>query len=69
MTKRKCPLCGCEWYSSVSQEAWNCQKCGYLLTPDLNEEAESAADAMIIAGKNPENEGFYVWGIRKGDSE
>jgi ribosomal protein S27AE len=39
MIKRTCPLCGKAWLSSVSQEDWNCQQCGYLLATNLNEEA------------------------------
>jgi len=36
MVKRTCPLCGKTWLSSVSQEDWTCQNCGFLLTTDLN---------------------------------
>ena len=40
MIKRTCPLCGKIWYSAVEQDSWNCQNCGFLLTPDMNENPE-----------------------------
>ena len=40
MIKRTCPLCGSVWFCAVEQENWNCQNCGYLLTPDMNENPE-----------------------------
>jgi hypothetical protein len=30
-------------------------------------DAQSEADAMMIARKDPKNDGFYVWGVRKGE--
>ena len=30
-------------------------------------EAQSAADAMMIAGKDPENSEYYVYGVRQVD--
>ena len=30
-------------------------------------DAQSEADAMMIAVKNRENEGFYVYGVRKAE--
>jgi rubredoxin len=41
MIKRTCPLCGHPWYSAVEQAPWNCQNCGFLLTPDMNENERS----------------------------
>ena len=45
MIKRTCPLCGHPWYSAVEQDPWNCQNycqnCGFLLTPDMNENERS----------------------------
>lgn len=51
MIKRTCPLCGSAWYSAVEQEPWNCQNCGFLLTPDMNEyerseDAENQHDSV-----------------------
>jgi len=40
MIKRTCPLCGSVWHSAVEQDPWNCQNCGFLLTPDMNENPE-----------------------------
>jgi len=32
-------------------------------------DAQSVTDAMTIALKNLKAEGFYVWGVRKGEGE
>jgi hypothetical protein len=32
-------------------------------------EAQSAADAMMIAGKDPENSEYYVYGVRQVEDE
>jgi len=40
--KRKCPLCGKEHFSAVEQEPWNCNNCGYYLTPEMNEFVSSS---------------------------
>jgi len=40
MIKRICPLCGKTWFSCAEQDDWNCQNCGFLLTPDMNENPE-----------------------------
>jgi ribosomal protein L37AE/L43A len=37
MILRKCPDCGTPWYSSNEEEDWECQKCGKMLTPEMNE--------------------------------
>ncbi len=39
--KRKCPLCGKEHFSAVEQDVWNCDNCGYNLTPGMNESIHS----------------------------
>ena len=51
MIKRTCPLCGSVWHSAVEQDSWNCQNCGFLLTPDMNEyerskDAENQPDSV-----------------------
>jgi len=39
--KRMCPLCGKEHFSAVEQDVWNCDNCGYNLTPGMNESIHS----------------------------